>query len=1240
MTKPEAESFASLLITVLVLIGGFVSTGPAGAAPLKVMSAGLGSGAVTSDVAGINCGADCDESYGAVTVTLTATAATGSSFVQWLGDCSGATCALDMSAERSVRAEFALTTVIPTIADFTPAGLALYLTANPQVNSPARFLKALPADFKQNWLMMSRSESLQTGTAEMPRFLLPNADTRYVFTFGLAENNSYPGANPDAIEYMQFDDAEKNFRFHEIVLSPIPAMGAFPARTRGVSIDDPRCTKCHSTRNVRNPGTTHGTTGIPPGTVKWKNKPNWDTYDSWGGMLPFNRDRIYQGSVEAAAFRRLLNPWTWRADSAVRSLIEQLELQPPGIPAQDAISRLNGGANDGRIRFFFDGPSPVLTEPPPVGTSTDNIPYSFGGVATPGTPVQRGGTFLTLHHSGTPTFEEGRAVQFFDLLGGADGDLNQRRIGDELANHRYVTGGVPLDVRPIALAITKGCLSRTGNTVTPALSAGLAFFTARHGGLTIDQIYNDTLARSQALPRRKADIEKLNLDRTGDVYLARTPTPATTKDGLIQTYGSATSAGTSTSMSRLRQEVFRRPVDAGEADAITGFYVDREDYPSNTGTDFNTERVAMYRYFLEPLGVSVDKWSMGVRGRSRTYTFADVFDGFRYVGTLTSELEASLNTDPFPGLSAPYNCPSLITAVDSAFSALPAANAVPTYTDVQRIFNKGCIECHGGLDYPPFSEFFDADYLDLSEDEDPAAASRLRRSHTYAKTFTTTNPATSYLFQRITELTEECPNGVMPCGGPPLAQADIDTIRRWILGGQTYSEGDPHIKTVDGINYDFQSAGEFVLLRGEDLEIQARQTAVPTQAPLGPNAYTGLSSCVSINTAVAVRVGQHRIAYQPMRRGDSESNSLQLRVDGKLTQMGAEIVLSTGGRILPTTEPGGIQIEYPGGTDIVITPGWWEHHQVSYLNIDVRHARATEGVMGTVAPGNWLPALPDNTLLGPRPADLHQRYQHLYVKFADAWRVTDQNSLFDYLPGMSTATFSLASWPGLAPQTCLMPPSLAILTKTALEPLALEAAQQHCSAVVEDDRRANCEQDVMITGEPGFARSYLATERILLNPIPTAPLLVFPEDDQTDVSTPVTFDWQRSTDATGDDLTYRHCIWATGTTLTFDGCRELPRESALPEGSKAYLWAALLICLLLAIILYLRTRSARIPLGLLAIATLIAIMLALPFGRGTETLSHTVAELDRGRGYFWKVIAQDGKGGNVESATRRFATRR
>ena len=78
---------------------------------LTVTRTGNGTGTVTS-TPGINCGADCTESYLAGTmVTLTATPATGSQFMMWSGACSGSgpTCTVTMSAAASVSAQFLLT---------------------------------------------------------------------------------------------------------------------------------------------------------------------------------------------------------------------------------------------------------------------------------------------------------------------------------------------------------------------------------------------------------------------------------------------------------------------------------------------------------------------------------------------------------------------------------------------------------------------------------------------------------------------------------------------------------------------------------------------------------------------------------------------------------------------------------------------------------------------------------------------------------------------------------------------------------------------------------------------------------------------------------------------------------------------------------------------------------------------------------------------------------------------------
>jgi hypothetical protein len=74
---------------------------------LTVSKAGTGSGTVTGS--GINCGSTCSASYASGTsVTLTAAAASGSTFGGWSGACSGTatTCTVSMTAARSVTATF------------------------------------------------------------------------------------------------------------------------------------------------------------------------------------------------------------------------------------------------------------------------------------------------------------------------------------------------------------------------------------------------------------------------------------------------------------------------------------------------------------------------------------------------------------------------------------------------------------------------------------------------------------------------------------------------------------------------------------------------------------------------------------------------------------------------------------------------------------------------------------------------------------------------------------------------------------------------------------------------------------------------------------------------------------------------------------------------------------------------------------------------------------------------------
>jgi alpha-tubulin suppressor-like RCC1 family protein len=91
---------ASTTLTVIQQTGTFT---------LSVARGGAGTGNVTSNPPGIDCGVDCSEPYnGGTSVTLTAVASGGSTFASWSGcdSVSGATCTVALNAARTVTATF------------------------------------------------------------------------------------------------------------------------------------------------------------------------------------------------------------------------------------------------------------------------------------------------------------------------------------------------------------------------------------------------------------------------------------------------------------------------------------------------------------------------------------------------------------------------------------------------------------------------------------------------------------------------------------------------------------------------------------------------------------------------------------------------------------------------------------------------------------------------------------------------------------------------------------------------------------------------------------------------------------------------------------------------------------------------------------------------------------------------------------------------------------------------------
>ena len=284
-----------------------------------------------------------------------------------------------------------------------------------------------------------------------------------------------------------------------------------------------------------------------------------------------------------------------------------------------------------------------------------------------------------------------------------------------------------------------------------------------------------------------------------------------------------------------------------------------------------------------------------------------------------------------------------------------------------------------------------------------------------------------------------------------------DTLRppRWSCGEtppqdvpvpQPASTGDPHFFTPDGLAYDFQGVGEFVLLRSEfeGFEIQSRQES-----------WGGLGSQVSVNTGFAFNVDNVKVALAE----SPVDGSIELYIDEEFQSRPIDYPLNSGGSIIADRDT--LDVRWSDGSRAVV------QIRSSWMNLSIalseRHAGNVSGLLG-----NYNGDVTDDivtesgTNLTTRPNS-----KELYGIFADSWRVrSDDASHFHYYEGQDFNTFTNRLFPGR------------VFTVDDLSEQQLRDATAICEekGVTDAPHLENCILDVGLSGDAAFADDALAAQ--------------------------------------------------------------------------------------------------------------------------------------------------------------------
>ncbi|MDX1815725.1 MAG: choice-of-anchor D domain-containing protein, partial [Thermodesulfobacteriota bacterium] len=227
------------------------------------------------------------------------------------------------------------------------------------------------------------------------------------------------------------------------------------------------------------------------------------------------------------------------------------------------------------------------------------------------------------------------------------------------------------------------------------------------------------------------------------------------------------------------------------------------------------------------------------------------------------------------------------------------------------------------------------------------------------------------------------------------------------------------------------------------------------------------------------------------------------------------------------------------------------------------------------------------------------------------------------------APFSIPAGMDTCSDTTLAPSESCTIT-VQFAPTALVASNDTFDIPSDDPDTPSVTVAVSGTGVPNIA--------------PSAPALVLPADGATGLPTSVTFEWNNSTDADGDTVTYDLYVCTDNTFATCSPVNSAP-ITASATGATGFAFAASGMGVMFFGVAFVAGIGRKKTVALLLAMALAAGVLMVACGDddgGSSSphgqVSFTQSGLTTTTTYYWKVVANDGSGGSTDSATRSFTT--